>query len=811
MPTASINYHSYTFRFLSCVAEAVMVMMDNVCNVVQDLKPVLLMIVVQIAFAGTNILYKLAVNDGMNLRVAVAYRFLFATAFIAPLALIFERKTRTKMTWTILFQSFLCGLFGGALAQNFYLEALALTSATFASAMANLIPGLTFIMAVFFRMEKLNWREGAGKAKIMGTLIGIGGAMVLTFVKGVEIDIGSFHVNLLHPRNGAHASTGGLGKAIWGVLCALLSGIFYALWLIIQAKMSERYPSQYSSTALMSLWGLLVSVVVAFCSERDLNQWKLGWNIRLLTVAYSGVVVSGMMVVVISWCIRMRGPLFASVFSPLMLVMVALAGSTMLNEKLHLGCIVGAVLIVCGLYMVLWGKNKEMKKKNQLVPAQNFPNAGDHTVEIMVRSTVEDKQFVSLNLFHFAFVGGGGDIVKEIRMNTWNLVHALKPALLMVVVQVANAWVNVLYKLAVNDGMSLRIIVAYRYIFATAFIAPLAFIIERKTRTKMTWTILFQAFLCGLIGGALPQNLNMEALALTSVTFTTAISNLIPAITFIISISCGLERLNLRTGAGKAKIIGTICGIGGAMIMTFIKGHEFQILSFHINLFNHRNGHVVHPQPASSAMTVLGALASIASNVSYALWLIIQAKMSERYPCPYSSTALMSLMGALLSITFAFCFDRDLSQWKLGWNVRLLTVAYAGIVVSGVMVAAISWCVRTRGPLFVAIFSPLMLVVVAFAGSTILDEKLYLGSVIGSLLIICGLYVVLWGKSKEMGKNQSVPSERAHKSDAVEVIVKSHGDGGKEDSLENGDQKHVRNIVHYKAREEREGINASRA
>lgn len=49
-------------------------------------------------------------------------------------------------------------------------------------------------------------------------------------------------------------------------------------------------------------------------------------------------------------------------------------------------------------------------------------------------------------------------------------------------------------------------------------------------------------------------------------------------------------------------------------------------------------------------------------------------------------------------------------------------------MVSGVMVAVISWCVRTRGPLFVSVFSPLMLVVVAFAGSTILDEKLYLGT-----------------------------------------------------------------------------------
>jgi len=68
-----------------------MMMKNNLCNVVQGLKPTLLMVMVQIAFAGVNVLYKLAVNDGMSLRIVVAYRFVFATAFIAPIAFIVER------------------------------------------------------------------------------------------------------------------------------------------------------------------------------------------------------------------------------------------------------------------------------------------------------------------------------------------------------------------------------------------------------------------------------------------------------------------------------------------------------------------------------------------------------------------------------------------------------------------------------------------------------------------------------------------------------------------------------------------------
>jgi hypothetical protein len=38
-----------------------------------------------------------------------------------------------------------------------------------------------------------------------------------------------------------------------------------------------------------------------------------------------------------AWCIKKRGPLFASVFNPLMLVIVAVLSSLLLNEKLHLG------------------------------------------------------------------------------------------------------------------------------------------------------------------------------------------------------------------------------------------------------------------------------------------------------------------------------------------------------------------------------------------------------------------------------------------------------------------------------------------
>ncbi|ESW20450.1 hypothetical protein PHAVU_006G210300 [Phaseolus vulgaris] len=371
-----------------------MVEIKGVMNAMHELKPVLLMVLVQIAYSAVNVLFKLAINDGMSVKVATAYRLAFGSAFTVPLALISERNKRPKMTWRVLFMACLCGLFGGSLFQNLFYESLAITSATFASALYNLIPAITFVLAISCGFERLNLRAAAGRAKVLGTIIGIGGAMLLTFIKGAEINIWPFHINLMHPHQHQDSHVAQFhsdsSNKLLGALCSIASCFSFSLWLTIQAKMSKEYPCHYSSTALMSTAGAIQATAFGFCVERDLSQWKLGWNIRLLAVAYSGIVASGIVVIITAWCIQKRGPLFASVFNPLMLVLVAIAGSLMLNENLYVGSVVGAVLIVFGLYMVLWGKSKEMKNITQLVPSETIREA--EAIEVVVVSTPMDHE-----------------------------------------------------------------------------------------------------------------------------------------------------------------------------------------------------------------------------------------------------------------------------------------------------------------------------------------------------------------------------------------------------------------------------------
>ncbi|XP_058735690.1 WAT1-related protein At1g68170-like [Vicia villosa] len=345
--------------------------MESMSSIWQGLKPDVLMVFVQISIAAVNIIYKLAINDGMSMRVATAYRLIIAAAFTIPIALIFDRKKRPKITWSVLSKSFLCGLFGGSLYLNLYLEALALTSATFMLAIVNLIPAITFMMAVCLRMDKLNLRVIEGKAKVIGTVMGISGAMLMLFFKGAEIHIWSSNINLLHPHHNQNEQMAShhadLRKKLLGVSIALLSSCSFSMWFIIQAKLNEEYPCHHSSAALMSTMGAIQGTIIAFCVDRDLNQWKLGNTLRILTVVYPGIVVSGLAVIMIAWCIKMRGPLFASIFNPLQLLLVVIAAYLMLDEKLFLGSMLGAMMIVCGLYAVLWGQSKEMKKKTKIL------------------------------------------------------------------------------------------------------------------------------------------------------------------------------------------------------------------------------------------------------------------------------------------------------------------------------------------------------------------------------------------------------------------------------------------------------------
>lgn len=267
------------------------------------------------------------------------------------------------MTCAIFWQIFLLALGGIALNQNLYFAGLADTSSTFASATTNLIPVITFVMATAFRLEHVDIRSKRGQAKVIGTIICVGGAMIMTLYKG--------------PTLAATHHALKLNEWMFGALELFGSAVAWSAWLTFQAPVLKKYPAKKSLTAIMLLFGAVQSSAIALIFENDVSAWKLKWDMELLSIVYSGVLCSAFAFFVQAYCIHEKGPVFAVVFNPLATILVAILERLLLHVKLHVGSVVGGTLIIAGLYIVLWGKANDKKQSD---PRKEVPRSGSNGV-----------------------------------------------------------------------------------------------------------------------------------------------------------------------------------------------------------------------------------------------------------------------------------------------------------------------------------------------------------------------------------------------------------------------------------------------
>ncbi|XVE55358.1 hypothetical protein DITRI_Ditri03aG0152200 [Diplodiscus trichospermus] len=326
-------------------------------NVLNKVKPYLAMVSLQFGYAGMYIISMVSLKHGMSNYILTTYRHVVATIVIAPFAFVLERKIRPKMTLPIFLRIVVLGFLEPVLDQNLYYLGMMSTTATYASAFVNMLPAVTFVLAMIFRLEKVNMKRIHSVAKLIGTAITVVGAMVMTLYKGPIIDF--------IKSGGAtqHGTTSESADKHWitGTIMLLGSILGWSSFFILQSFTLKKYPAELSLTAWVCFMGIVEDGIVSLIMVRDLSAWKLGWDSRLLASVYSGIVCSGMAYYVQGVVIRERGPVFVTSFSPLCMIITAALGAIVLAEKIHLGSILGAIIIVTGLYTVVWGKSKDAK------------------------------------------------------------------------------------------------------------------------------------------------------------------------------------------------------------------------------------------------------------------------------------------------------------------------------------------------------------------------------------------------------------------------------------------------------------------
>ncbi|XVF58114.1 hypothetical protein PTKIN_Ptkin07bG0036900 [Pterospermum kingtungense] len=322
----------------------------------KDVLPFTAMVAVECGNVGVNILFKAATSKGMSYYIFITYSYAIASLVLLPLAFIFNsRGVLPPLKFHLISKLFILGLIGFS-GQVCAYKGIEYSSPTLASAVGNLAPAFTFILAVLFRMEKVALGSSTTQAKIIGTIVSISGALVVVLYKGPRVFSSPWTLSSVLFQWPLESSSE-TNWVIGGILLAVAYVLFSILY-IFQTKVMEIYPEELTIAFLYNLCATSIAIPVSLIAESNLSSWRLTPSISLVTVLYSGV-FSFILTTVHMWGLHLKGPVYVVIFKPLSIAIAAFMSAIFLGDALYLGSFIGAIILSIGFYAVIWGKAKE--------------------------------------------------------------------------------------------------------------------------------------------------------------------------------------------------------------------------------------------------------------------------------------------------------------------------------------------------------------------------------------------------------------------------------------------------------------------
>jgi drug/metabolite transporter (DMT)-like permease len=199
-------------------------------SIVKSNKPYIGVLFIQFVYAIKALFAKAAIAKGMNPYVFVFYRQAFASLALAPFAFFFESNKSATLSLNLLCKIFFVSLCGITLSINLDSLSLDYISATFSVAICNTVPAITFIMAIFLRIERISIKQWHGLAKVLGSTVSLCGALVYILVQGPP-------VYQVHPKASTTTECYSRGDWMKGSLASISSNIAWSLWIIMQVPL----------------------------------------------------------------------------------------------------------------------------------------------------------------------------------------------------------------------------------------------------------------------------------------------------------------------------------------------------------------------------------------------------------------------------------------------------------------------------------------------------------------------------------------------------------------------------------------------
>ncbi|KAJ4972756.1 hypothetical protein NE237_005930 [Protea cynaroides] len=348
----------------------------NLRNNARLVMPYAGMIMVECLDVGMSTLSKASMSRGMSHYVFVVYSNAIGTLILLPSSLLFFRSNRPPLTFSLLCRFFLLGLVGITLMQNCIFTGINLSSPTLGSALGNLVPAFTFILAVISRVEKVDMRSRGSQLRVLGSLVSITGAFIVTLYKGPSIGT-TPSSNLSQIPTNFNSLTA--SNWVLGGLFLAAGSLSLSIWYTLQAATLKKYPAEMIVVSFNCFFGTIQCAIVALILEKDPTAWTLKPDLEHLSIFYSSVIGSVVTPCVMTWCIQQKGPVFVAMFKPLGIAIAAWMGVLFLGDTLYLGSVVGAIIIVIGFNGVIWGQSKEDTRR---IREGNDDGIGSSTVFI---------------------------------------------------------------------------------------------------------------------------------------------------------------------------------------------------------------------------------------------------------------------------------------------------------------------------------------------------------------------------------------------------------------------------------------------
>lgn len=139
-------------------------------------------------------------------------------------------------------------------------------------------------------MEKVDIKKFRCQAKVLGTIVTVAGAMLMTLYKGNVINFfWTDHIQHLKSSAPEAAAAAAAADKDWlkGSILLIIATFAWASFFILQAVTMRRYTAQLSLTTLVCFIGTLQSIAVTFVVEHRPSVWTIGWDMNLLAAAYA--------------------------------------------------------------------------------------------------------------------------------------------------------------------------------------------------------------------------------------------------------------------------------------------------------------------------------------------------------------------------------------------------------------------------------------------------------------------------------------------------------------------------------------------